>query len=113
MKLVSVLFIVCFSTAIWGQDPLSSEDKLAHYKMDANYRSGQFLIYDCDKKIYTCVDDLSNEDCKDKRAKNIFMREKLYSCAPLKKYSDRIECLKDNYQIMEKAPFTRFCYPKN
>ncbi|MBY0416047.1 MAG: hypothetical protein K2Q18_17885 [Bdellovibrionales bacterium] len=90
------------------------EEKLAHYKMDDELRSGFYLIYDCDKKAFTCVDDVSFNYCKDRRNNlSYFEKEKKYACAPLKKYVDREACLHANYEVMQAAPFTRFCYVKN
>ena len=116
---ILTLILLCLSIQADAQDTQaekiidnSLETKLANFKIDQHYRAGEYLIFDCKKKAYTCVDENSYETCKTKREESKAKGIRPYFCAPLKKFADREKCLIENYKAVEAVNFERFCYPK-
>jgi hypothetical protein len=91
----------------------SLETRLSNFKIDENFRAGEYLIYDCKKKAYTCVDDNSFETCKMRREESKNKKQRVYLCAPLKKFPNRKACLLYNYDVIQAVNTDRFCFPKN
>jgi len=82
------------------------------FKINSRYYSGSALIYDCDKGYFTCVDSEGLETCKDLRMQDDYKGEFKLSCAPLRVFKTRLECLKENYRVLEAAGPKRYCFPK-
>jgi hypothetical protein len=85
--------------------------KRAEYKISEKYKGGEYLIYDCEKDFYACVNMEGYELCSTKRQAAIALKEKSYPCAPLKKFEDKKSCLLKNYSAIESGKLKRFCYP--
>jgi hypothetical protein len=83
------------------------------YAIDSKYRSGSYLIYDCEDNHFACVNNESFDRCTEKR--EIDKKENLnkYRCTPIKNFSNKEECLKENYKIQQKAILKKFCYKGN
>lgn len=105
------LFVFLFSTALFA---VESDEVIrkSDYAINTSYRGGEYLIYDCKGKYYTCVDDTSYDACKIKRKDSKDKNELKYACAPLKKFKDKEECLAYNYKAIEAVSVKRFCYPQ-
>jgi hypothetical protein len=118
MRPVSLLFLLIFSSQLFAATEEkriddSLETKLANFKIDQYFRAGEYLVYDCQKKAYTCVDENSFETCKLRREDSKNKKQKEYWCAPLKKFENREKCLQQNYATLEAVHITRFCAPIN
>lgn len=111
---IFVFAFICLSANAQTEKKIddSLETKLANFKIDEHYRAGEYLIFDCKKKAYTCVDENSNETCKLRREESKAKGIRPYLCAPLKKFADREKCLVENYKVVEAVNFERFCYPR-
>jgi len=88
------------------------EVKKSNYQMNARYKAGAFLIYDCEGEYYACVDQEGSEKCRENRDASINKKENRYPCSPLKKFENKTSCLEKNYEVIESLALKRFCYPK-
>jgi hypothetical protein len=88
------------------------ETKKSNYQINARYKGGPYLVYDCEGEFYACVDQDGSEKCRERRDKSISRKETRLSCAPLKKFDDKKTCLGKNYEILESVAVKRFCFPK-
>lgn len=82
------------------------------YPLDDKYKGGPYLIYDCERKHYACVDVDGHELCKTARQKSIDEKAKEYACAPLKMFDEKTKCVLKNYEVMERNAWKRFCFIK-
>lgn len=83
------------------------------FRMDSRYESGTILIYDCLGAYYTCVNDDGLSSCRERRSISQQNEKIPFHCAPLKVFKTRLECLKENYRVVELAGPKPFCYPKS
>ncbi len=83
------------------------------YPLDDKYKGGPYLIYDCERKHYACVDVDGHELCKTARQKSIDEKTKEYACAPLKIFDEKKKCIIKNYEVMERNAWKRFCFIKS
>lgn len=88
------------------------EVRKSNYQMNARYKAGPFLIYDCQGEYYACVDKDGSEKCREDRDASINKKEKRYPCSPLKTFENKEACLVKNYEVIESLALKRFCYPK-
>jgi hypothetical protein len=104
--MIKISFIILFSlswTASFAKD---------EYLIDWKYHAGEYLIYDCEREHYACVDIDGNANCLEERN---FAKEKKFSsltCAPLKKFKNKKECVEENYKVVDIGAKKRFCYPE-
>ncbi len=111
-KLV-LLAAVLFSFQGLAQDDEALSAKKANYQVNDNYKSGNFLIYNCESGYYSCVDQDGYTKCQEKRQLAMDKKKKTYPCAPLKKFQNKKLCGQKNYEVVESLAMKRFCYPKN
>lgn len=83
-----------------------------NYAIDWKYVAGEFLIYDCTRGHYACVNFESNLNCIQERNYAIERKMKKYPCAALAKFSNKKLCVEKNYKIVDINAPRRFCYPK-
>jgi hypothetical protein len=101
------LFLLIVSTSVHAQEVARGD-----YQISENYVAGEYLIYDCQREFFACVNLESNESCQVRRNNSIKLAEKKYPCAPLKKFNDKRECVLRNYSAIETAKLKRFCFAK-
>lgn len=82
----------------------------AEYQINGKYEAGDNLIYDCQDEYFACVNKISFEKCVEARAGQITLGEPKYTCAPLKEFPSKEECLKANYDIISRQMLRKFCY---
>ncbi len=92
--------------------PQEGEKFEPSFKINSRYYSGAALIYDCSRGYLTCVDLEGLETCQTLREESEYRGEFRLSCAPLRVFKTRLECLKENYRVLEAAGAKRFCFPK-
>ena len=109
----ALFYCISFSIQVYGQVDEALSEKRANYQINEFYKAGSFLIYDCYRGYYTCVDEDGFNKCRDKRLEDTKLKLKDYSCAPLKKLPTNKECAYKNYEVIEANAKKRFCYPKN
>lgn len=74
---------------------------------------GNYLIYDCSKGNYICVNDISFLTCGDQREADINERLTNLRCAPLKRFDSQEECFKVQYEKIHNQMPKLFCtHPK-
>jgi hypothetical protein len=113
----ALIIISLYSFSCLGQTnaQVDAEPSIApksDFQIDWKYRAGPYLIFDCERNHYACVDTFGNSNCQEER--NFAIGKKLisYPCAPLKKFDDKKACVEKTYQIMGRNALHRFCYPK-
>lgn len=74
---------------------------------------GNYLIYDCDKGFFACVNSVSNTQCIEQRATRIEDRSPALGCAPLKRFSTQEDCFKVQYEKMHNQTAKVFCLHPN
>jgi len=106
-KLILLFLLVLFQTAF-------SEVREPHksVQISIGYFSGEYLIYDCKKGNFACVDEENYEDCKEARAHSIKIAELQLPCAPLKKFPHFDDCEAAQYQQIESPKKKEFCLLK-
>jgi hypothetical protein len=92
--------------------PEGIESSRGAYKIDTRYFAGKYLIYDCERKHYACVDLAGHSKCKEMRQSSIENKSKLYPCAPLSAFDDKKSCVEKSYNLVELNTAKRFCYPQ-
>ena len=92
--------------------PINSFAVISDYEINWKYKAGEYLIYDCERRHYACVNHEGNSNCLEER--NFAIKKKLnnYPCAPLAKFDDKKSCVEKNYKIVDIDAPKRFCYPK-
>jgi|SRR5690606_27027865 len=100
VKISLLLLGIFFFTATYGEDEeiLDPED------------IGPFLIYDCQKKHWSCVTQEKSEECEklreeDKKKKNLYR----YRCASIEKLPSDKGCFQRQLFYTTKNFGTRFC----
>jgi len=110
-----LLFLTIFIQSTNGAEPElvpATEQFDISYKINSRFYSGSALIYDCSRGYFTCVNGDGLETCKTARESSEYRGEFLLNCAPLRVFKTRLECLKENYRVLQSAGAKRFCYPK-
>ena len=82
------------------------------YRIDWQYTAGEYLIYDCTRAHYACVDLPSSINCIQERKFAIEKKMDMYPCAPISSFKDKKACIEKNYKIVDINAVKRFCYPK-
>jgi len=110
MKWFFLFFLSCKVFAQSGTEGIESSRSV--YKIDSKYFAGKYLIYDCEKKHYACVDLAGSQRCKELRISAIASNAQVYPCAPLSAFPDKKSCVEKNYKFVESNAKKSFCYPK-
>lgn len=77
------------------------------------YRSGNFLIYDCVRGNYACVNKDGFEYCKSVREESLKEGDKILSCAPLKKFNRYQFCIEQQKVLVDYPVDKLFCIRKD
>ena len=81
-------------------------------QISVGYFSGQYLIYDCKKGFFACVDEDGFEDCRGSREFSIKILEAILPCAPLRKYPHYDDCWAAQKEEIESPKKKEFCFLK-
>jgi hypothetical protein len=81
-------------------------------QISIGYFSGEYLIYDCIKGNFACVDAESFEDCQESRGHFIKISEPKLPCVPLKKFPHFEDCEVAQYKEIESPRKKEFCFLK-
>jgi hypothetical protein len=111
MKLVFLFFFISSSFGHELKDePI--QDPKAGFKIDRKYYGGEYLIYNCEKGHFACVDSSSFLNCKNGRKLALENKKLILPCAPLEKFKDKILCVQKNYELVHLNAVKGFCSPK-
>ena len=91
---------------------LSADEFKSEYQINAQYKAGAYLIYNCEGKYYACVDKDAFDKCSEKRKDSIDKKKESYSCAPLKQFENKTICSQQNYNVVGNVLRQRFCNPR-
>ncbi|MCR9206119.1 MAG: hypothetical protein NXH75_16165 [Halobacteriovoraceae bacterium] len=96
-----------------SEEEEGSRDQLQKQKEEPRisnkwYR-GNYLIYDCSKGNYVCVNDISFLNCGDQRQEDIDARVTNLKCAPLKRFGSQEDCFKAQYSKIHNQMPKLFC----
>ncbi len=112
MKILIFFFLITLSFQAMGQVDEELEARRSNYQINDHYKAGSYLIYDCWRGFYTCVDEDGFKNCREKRQEDMNKKKGEYSCAPLNKFPTKTVCAQKNYEVVEALAKKRFCYPK-
>lgn len=73
------------------------------------YRSGNYLIFDCEGGHYACVNKDGFEYCRSLRSESLAEGNKVVSCAPLKKFSRYQFCVEKQKNLVDYPVDKLFC----
>ena len=77
--------------------------------ISSRYKSGPYLIFDCERGNYACVHKDGYQFCKDLRIDSLHKKYKVLSCAPLKKFSHYQFCIKRQKELVDFPVKKYFC----
>ena len=77
------------------------------------YQSGSSLIYDCVGDYYACVNGDGFRYCRSQKKISIANRDKIISCAPLKRFKRRRYCIKEQKRLIDFPVPKKFCVNRN
>lgn len=106
-----LLFLSAFNFAFSAEEK-ELFTKNSEYNVDWKYLAGEYLIYDCERQHYVCVNVTGNENCEEERKYAIEKKLEIYPCAPLQKFADKKSCVLKDYEVVDRMAARRFCYPK-
>lgn len=87
-------------------------ERAENFQMDWKYTGGKYLIFDCERSHYACVNKEGQDNCLEERKYALEIKAKSYPCAPLRVFSDQVACIKESYKIVDIGANKRFCFPK-
>lgn len=92
-NLLFLTLIVAFSAVADESAKFISDFDVRTDIISDNYEAGQYLIYDCKEKHWTCVMETYFKECAEKREKDLLNIDEVYhSCAPIEKYPNKRSC---------------------
>lgn len=119
---ISLLILSLFSLSVMAETKLEEKVKSAaqiydesrnpDFQIDWKYKAGEYLIYDCERSHYACVNLDGFNNCSEERNFAIEKKSAFYPCAPFKKFADKKSCVEKNYKVVDVGAIKRFCYPK-
>ena len=112
MKNAIFIFLFLFSLQGLAQEDAALMELKSNYQMSEEFKAGSALIYDCKRGHYTCTDSDGYAKCKMKRDFDKTKGLTFYSCAQLKIFPTKVDCVKMNYEVIEGNAKKRFCYPQ-
>lgn len=80
------------------------------YPLNWKYRGGNNLIYDCINKYYVCASDVARISCEEDRTHAIDTKLDKYSCAVLKRFTNKEECLQKQHEVLNTNVVRKFCF---
>lgn len=80
------------------------------YQINRQFKAGPFLIYHCVDQFFACVDQAGFEKCKEMRNELNTVGKKKKNCAPLKEFSEKKECLQEQYRVSALTIPKRYCH---
>lgn len=78
-------------------------------QISSKYYSGQFLIYDCESKHWSCVDKDGFKECQESRDQSKKEFKTYLKCAPIKEYKNLKECISHQKRKVHHPESTNFC----
>lgn len=112
MKRMFFFFLILLSYQSFAQVDEALENRRANYQINDYYKAGSYLIFDCFRDYYTCVDEDGFKRCREKRQQDMEKKLNVFTCAPLKKFQTQTICAQKNYEVVEAVAKKHFCYPR-
>lgn len=120
MKKILLSLILIFGLELSAQDgervstrPEVSEEELRNEvllpRIDLKYRSGGYLIYDCEDQHFVCVDARGFGQCDVDRQESRERGRLILSCSPLKRFQSFELCLEELYRLMHQSTHKSIC----
>lgn len=78
--------------------------------IDHQYRRGKYLIYDCRRKFFVCVNGEGFSSCQESRDEAKEERLASLPCAPLRTFDDEEQCVLKQQKLVESLTRTDFCH---
>lgn len=112
MKLL-MLIILFIPFVVMAEKAEMDDYRKPNYLVDSKLRAGEFLMYDCRQAVFVCVDSETFDLCDNSRKDAIARKKSSYPCAPLKRFSNKRECLYKNYEMSLGQKMIQFCKSKD
>jgi hypothetical protein len=96
-----ILLVIFLSSSVFA-NPI--------YQLNDKYRGGNNLIYDCQGLYYVCVKNEGRDNCAESREEALKLKLNKYPCVVLKSFSNKEDCLRKNYELLNSEATKRFCY---
>lgn len=87
--------------------------KIEEPRISNKWFRGNYLIYDCDKAHYACVNSDSFEKCEYIRTSRKERRQPSLGCAPLKRFDTQGKCFEMQYAKVHNQVPKLFCIHPN
>ncbi|MFZ8934434.1 MAG: hypothetical protein ACO20H_08035 [Bacteriovoracaceae bacterium] len=103
---MTLFVFLLLSLSVFSEDL----DRHVGHQITETYSSGPYLIYDCKKRSFICVDFLNFESCTKDRD---FAKKQRYldmPCAPLKEFEHFQYCKETQYRMIHNISSRDFCY---
>lgn len=112
MKLSFILIFLLASNS-FGEtvQELIRDTRKTDYQINWKYKGGEYLIFDCERDHYACVNADGFQNCQEERNFAIEIKAPKYPCVAFKKYDSKKLCVVKNYEVVERNVLKRFCYP--
>jgi hypothetical protein len=77
--------------------------------MDALYKKGPYLVYDCKNKHWVCTQELEYKRCQIQRKTSLLDYENELACAYFDVFDRREDCWKKQQELTNVAKYEQFC----
>ena len=101
-----ILIFFIFNDFLWA----AKNSKHESIRISRNLKSGEYLIYNCKRKFFACVDQFSFDICRRDRESAIKERKGFLICAPIKKFDHYDNCTKAYYELIRQPIEKKFCW---
>jgi len=114
MRPCRVLFLsFVFSIVFQSTETIAENDAVSKLRAEPyisiRYRRGNFLIYDCRKRHYLCVNKQGFAKCKKERSDSLDRKRNNLRCTPLKSYETQKDCFAASYKQIHSIKNKSFC----
>ncbi|MBT7608119.1 MAG: hypothetical protein HN576_00080 [Bacteriovoracaceae bacterium] len=112
----SLLAFIAFADESNKGQPTFNNEKMNFKKksgpeflISGTYRNGEYLIYDCKKRHFACVNNDSYANCEKRRKESFELKYSFLPCVPLKKFKEQRLCFKKQVELIGQVPDKKFC----
>lgn len=77
--------------------------------MDAFYKKGPYLVYDCRTRHWVCTQELEYKRCQEQRKNALLDYEDILPCASFDIFNKRQDCWTKQQELTNVGKFEQFC----
>lgn len=109
MKIILIILSLFYLVHVSANERKESGSRFRSEWISEKYKSGPFLIYNCEDLYFVCVDEDAFLSCKEERDKARHRRDFRLPCAPLKEFDHFDLCVVAQYEKMAQKRAMHFC----